>query len=262
MRTLSGSGPTGMAGMLSLVELTWLRLVRPLLAFPPARLRATLAAAGVEWIEDPSNRRCRRPAAALALAAPRPGRHRSGDRCPACGCHGGGAAPRRHARQQPRPSWPRTSWCDLRDLPSSLVGRVPTDVLAALLQALVRRSLPAVLAVGDRPRRGTKASDVGGSAAVAGGTTRAGVAGGSRGGRHGVRRFRRGQMRSGTGGSAFGERLGAAGGYARRLGRRRRAASGDFRRCLRPVPADSARHPSAVLHVPLCPTSISLMPDV
>ncbi len=56
MRALSDSGPIGMAGMLPLVELTWLRLLRPLLTFPPARLRATLATEGVEWVEDPSNK--------------------------------------------------------------------------------------------------------------------------------------------------------------------------------------------------------------
>jgi tRNA(Ile)-lysidine synthase len=37
------------------VEARRLRLLRPLLAVPPGRLRATLAPAGVAWIEDPSN---------------------------------------------------------------------------------------------------------------------------------------------------------------------------------------------------------------
>ena len=55
IRSLGGSGPAGLAGMAPLVETTRLRLLRPLLAVPPARLRATLAAAGVAWIEDPSN---------------------------------------------------------------------------------------------------------------------------------------------------------------------------------------------------------------
>jgi tRNA(Ile)-lysidine synthase len=55
IRSLSHSGPIGMAGMLPLLELTWLRLVRPLLGFSPARLRGTLASEGVAWIEDPSN---------------------------------------------------------------------------------------------------------------------------------------------------------------------------------------------------------------
>ena len=63
MRALGGSGPAGMAGMLPLVETTSVRLVRPLLSIPPARLRATLVAAGLAWVEDPSNadRRALRP---------------------------------------------------------------------------------------------------------------------------------------------------------------------------------------------------------
>ncbi len=55
IRALGGSGPAGMAGMAPLVETTRLRLLRPLLAVAPARLRATLVSAGVAWIEDPSN---------------------------------------------------------------------------------------------------------------------------------------------------------------------------------------------------------------
>jgi tRNA(Ile)-lysidine synthase len=55
IRNLGGSGPAGLAGMATLVETRRLRLLRPLLAVPPARLRATLEATGVTWIEDPSN---------------------------------------------------------------------------------------------------------------------------------------------------------------------------------------------------------------
>jgi len=55
LRALAGSGPAGLAGMAALVETADLRLLRPLLAVPPARLRATLRAAGLDWIEDPSN---------------------------------------------------------------------------------------------------------------------------------------------------------------------------------------------------------------
>ena len=55
MRALGGSGPAGMAGMAPVVETRTLRLLRPLLAIPPARLRATLRPFGVAWIEDPSN---------------------------------------------------------------------------------------------------------------------------------------------------------------------------------------------------------------
>lgn len=63
MRRQSGSGPGGLAGMPALAEQFGLRLVRPLLGVPPGRLRQTLQAAGVAWVEDPSNhdRRALRP---------------------------------------------------------------------------------------------------------------------------------------------------------------------------------------------------------
>ena len=95
IRALGGSGPAGMAGMAPLVETTRLRLLRPLLAVPPGRLRATLSAAGVAWVEDPSNadRAALRPrlrllrrdrdgdgsaTAALVAAAAASGRSRAG----------------------------------------------------------------------------------------------------------------------------------------------------------------------------------------
>jgi tRNA(Ile)-lysidine synthase len=56
MRSLSGSGLAGMAAMLPVVELTWFRILRPLLACPPVRLRTTLIANRLQWVEDPSNR--------------------------------------------------------------------------------------------------------------------------------------------------------------------------------------------------------------
>ncbi len=56
MRRLAGSGEAGLAGMAALRDLADIRLIRPLLGIPPARLRATVRAAGMSWIEDPSNR--------------------------------------------------------------------------------------------------------------------------------------------------------------------------------------------------------------
>lgn len=56
MRARAGSGPDGLAGMAVLAETDALRLVRPLLPIPPARLRATLIRHRIDWIEDPSNR--------------------------------------------------------------------------------------------------------------------------------------------------------------------------------------------------------------
>jgi tRNA(Ile)-lysidine synthase len=55
MRMLDRSGPAGLAGMAALSETRAVRRLRPLLAIPPGRLRASLRAAGVAWVEDPSN---------------------------------------------------------------------------------------------------------------------------------------------------------------------------------------------------------------
>ena len=55
MRLARGSGLDGLAAMAPLSRLDGVRLVRPLLAIPKARLRATLEALGQPWIEDPSN---------------------------------------------------------------------------------------------------------------------------------------------------------------------------------------------------------------
>ena len=51
MRLLDRSGPAGLAGMAALAETASVRRLRPLLAIPPGRLRASLRAAGVEWVE-------------------------------------------------------------------------------------------------------------------------------------------------------------------------------------------------------------------
>ena len=56
LRAAAGSGPYGLAAMAAVVEGRGLRLIRPLLAVPGRRLRATGAAAGLAWDEDPSNR--------------------------------------------------------------------------------------------------------------------------------------------------------------------------------------------------------------
>lgn len=56
MRAGSGSTAHGLAGMAAVRELSHLRLLRPLLTLPKARLIATLEALGERWIEDPSNR--------------------------------------------------------------------------------------------------------------------------------------------------------------------------------------------------------------
>ncbi|MAG22807.1 MAG: tRNA lysidine(34) synthetase TilS, partial [Rhodospirillaceae bacterium] len=56
LRLGRGSGVDGLAGMAPLSEVPTMRLLRPLLDVPKARLVATLQSRGQEWVEDPSNR--------------------------------------------------------------------------------------------------------------------------------------------------------------------------------------------------------------
>ncbi|MCB9959477.1 MAG: tRNA lysidine(34) synthetase TilS [Rhodospirillaceae bacterium] len=67
LRTDRASGPDGLAGMAPIVELHWVRLLRPLLAMRRSDLMATCRAAGVDWIEDPANRDPRFARARLRL---------------------------------------------------------------------------------------------------------------------------------------------------------------------------------------------------
>ena len=55
LRLGRGSGLDGLAAMPAVSETDGVRLLRPLLAVPKARLEATLTARGVHWDEDPSN---------------------------------------------------------------------------------------------------------------------------------------------------------------------------------------------------------------
>jgi tRNA(Ile)-lysidine synthase len=55
LRKARQSGPDGLAGMAAVREVVGLRLLRPLLSVPKARLRATLAVMDQPWLEDPSN---------------------------------------------------------------------------------------------------------------------------------------------------------------------------------------------------------------
>ncbi len=55
LRLARGSGVDGLSAMAPIVETAAVRLLRPLLDIPKARLRATLAAADAPHVEDPSN---------------------------------------------------------------------------------------------------------------------------------------------------------------------------------------------------------------
>jgi tRNA(Ile)-lysidine synthase len=65
-----GSGVYGLAGMPSERRMNDIRILRPLLPIPKARLIATLRAAGITWIEDPSNGNDRFRRVAMRQAAP------------------------------------------------------------------------------------------------------------------------------------------------------------------------------------------------
>jgi tRNA(Ile)-lysidine synthase len=67
MRQRRGSGAAGLAGMAAVTEGLSVRLLRPLLAVQPERLRATLQAAGLPWVEDPTNRDTRFTRARLRI---------------------------------------------------------------------------------------------------------------------------------------------------------------------------------------------------
>ena len=55
LRLAAGSGPRGAAGMAAVRELDRVRLIRPLLGMPPARLKALLQQHRLPWLDDPSN---------------------------------------------------------------------------------------------------------------------------------------------------------------------------------------------------------------
>ena len=70
IRIARGSGVDGLAAMAPVVETACVRLLRPLLSVPRARLRATLEAAGQGWIEDASNQDPRHARARLRALLP------------------------------------------------------------------------------------------------------------------------------------------------------------------------------------------------
>lgn len=71
LRLGRGSGLDGLAAMAPVRELDEVRLLRPLLAVPKARLRATARARGLAWIEDPGNRDRAQARPRLRALAPR-----------------------------------------------------------------------------------------------------------------------------------------------------------------------------------------------
>ena len=91
IRALGGSGPAGMAGMAPLVEQRWLRILRPLLAVPPARAaRGAGVPPGIDV--GRGSVECRSGGAAAAAAAAAAGSRRRWCRDRRAGCRGCGVA--------------------------------------------------------------------------------------------------------------------------------------------------------------------------
>ena len=128
MRAAHLSGPDGLAGMAALVERPEVRMLRPFLAVPRARLTATLQARGVRWFDDPSNVDLRFERARLRAALP------TATVAPAGAYHDRAAGERRLARaavetlefdQPGKVALDRTAFCRLgADLQERLLSRV------------------------------------------------------------------------------------------------------------------------------------------
>ena len=88
LRQNAGSGPAGLAGMAVVTHGEAVRLLRPLLAMAPARLRATLRRAGASWVEDPTNTDPATPRARLRAAFARGDAAPVPDLCRAARRHG------------------------------------------------------------------------------------------------------------------------------------------------------------------------------
>jgi tRNA(Ile)-lysidine synthase len=133
MRAGASSGPAGLAGMARLVETNDIRLVRPLLGTEPGRLRATLRAAGISWVEDPSNQNMAalRPRLRAGLADPEGQAPATYALLAAAGAHG-------EARQMMEADVARTLAQRATLFPEGFARLTPGPIDAAALAALLR----------------------------------------------------------------------------------------------------------------------------
>ena len=147
--------------MAPLVETTRLRLLRPLLAVAPARLRATLVSAGVAWIEDPSNADATALRPRLRLLR----RDRDGDGSATAALVAAAARvwpkSRRERTEASLPAWPSRPCCGRRASPCCRDSRWRRPRFAALLQMLAGAPFPpatrSIVALAAAPRPATLA---------------------------------------------------------------------------------------------------------
>ena len=185
IRSLGGSGPAGLAGMAPLVETTRLRLLRPLLAVAPARLRATLVSTGVAWIEDPSNADTTALRPRLRLLR----RDRDGDGAATAALVAASAASGRQSRRD-GPKCRRQPGRAGRVAAGGLRRAVGTAAGAARACGAPADASRGAVSAGHpiyrRPRRGAPAGDPGRGPAIAGWPARSRTAGRARACRHGA----------------------------------------------------------------------------
>ncbi len=145
MRLLRGSGPDGLAGMAALVEGRHARLLRPLLTVAPVRLRATLAAFGAAWVEDPTNDDLRYQRARVRQL--RRDRDGAGPAVTAA-CHAATARGERRQRRGREQAGSLAAAVCLHPAGFALVGPelLTAEALAALVQTLAGADWPPPLA--------------------------------------------------------------------------------------------------------------------
>jgi tRNA(Ile)-lysidine synthase len=152
MRALAGSGPDGFSGIPAQRHTTGLRLLRPLLDVPPARLRAVLQARRLAWVEDPSN------ADRAALRSRLRGISAIGVSALAAAAQI--AAARRAEREDATASW-LAAHAEIRPEGFAVIppAPLPAAALAALVQMVAGRAYPpaaaAVRALAAAPRPAT-----------------------------------------------------------------------------------------------------------
>ena len=130
LRQGAGSGPAGLAGMAPVTHGEAVRLLRPLLAVAPARLRATLRRAGASWVEDPTNMDPATPRARFRAAFARGDAAPVPDLCQAAWRHGA-------ARREQEASVAKELARQVSFLPGGIAAIAGPVISAAALSALV-----------------------------------------------------------------------------------------------------------------------------
>ena len=152
MRRRRGSRTAGLAGMAALVETDAVRLLRPLLAFAPRRLRAVVAAAGLTPAEDPTNADLRTTRAQLR-------REIGEDRAELLSSAAAAARDRAEAEAAAAAELAERASLRPEGFAVLTAGAIRQDSLAALLRSVSGRRLPVCVpaALASSPRAATLA---------------------------------------------------------------------------------------------------------